>query len=172
MALECIRWERWRNFKEVIDIAGQCRTNPWPAVPDWTLMPECRYRTKAADYRKKCRCRTSFSPAFWHLHMIFQYHITRITQSAAVYGRAGCVPFTTNNTSSMDVTRRVYSFPQPAVWTFRAYTFPPPAVWTCRVYPFPQPAVWACRVYPFPPSAVWTCRVSSFPPTAVLTCRV
>ncbi len=47
-------------------IAGQCRTNPWPAVPDWTLMPECRCRTEAADYRKKCRCRTNFFPAFRH----------------------------------------------------------------------------------------------------------
>jgi hypothetical protein len=48
--------------------------------------------------------------------MIFQYHIARITQSAAVYGRAGCItfhylqfghalgiPFTTANSSSMDV---------------------------------------------------------------------
>jgi hypothetical protein len=41
-------------------IAGQCRTNPWPAVPDWTLMPECQCRIEAADYRKKCRCRTNF----------------------------------------------------------------------------------------------------------------
>ncbi len=47
-------------------IAGQCWTNPWPAVPDWTLMPECRCRTEAADYRRKCRCRTNFFPAFRH----------------------------------------------------------------------------------------------------------
>jgi hypothetical protein len=32
-------------------------------------------------------------PTFCHLHMIFKYHIARITPSAAVYGRAGCVPF-------------------------------------------------------------------------------
>jgi hypothetical protein len=44
--------------------AGQCRPNPWSAVPDWTLMPEYQCRTEAADYRKKCRCRTNFSPAF------------------------------------------------------------------------------------------------------------
>ncbi len=42
-------------------------------------MPECRCRTEAADYRKKCRCRTNFSLAFRHLYMIFQYHIARIT---------------------------------------------------------------------------------------------
>ncbi len=47
-------------------IAGQWRTNPWPAVPDWTLMPECRCRTEAADYRKKCRCRNNFFPTFRH----------------------------------------------------------------------------------------------------------
>jgi hypothetical protein len=27
-----------------------------------------------------------------HLHMIFQYHLARITPSAAVYGRAGLSP--------------------------------------------------------------------------------
>jgi hypothetical protein len=48
--------------------------------------------------------------------MIFQYKIARITPSAAVYGRAGCItvhylqfgpaqgiPFTSTNTSSIDV---------------------------------------------------------------------
>ncbi len=45
-------------------IAGQCQTSTWPTIPDWTLMPECRFRTEAADYRKKWRCRTNFFPAF------------------------------------------------------------------------------------------------------------
>ncbi len=58
-------------WKGVKTIAGQCRTNPWPAVPDWTLMPECRCRTEAANYRKKCRFRTDFFPAFRHWHMLF-----------------------------------------------------------------------------------------------------
>jgi hypothetical protein len=31
--------------------------------------------------------------AFRNLHMISQYHIARITPSAAVYGRAGCITF-------------------------------------------------------------------------------
>ncbi len=31
-------------------------------------------------------------PTFRHLQMIFKYHIARITPSADVYGRAGCVP--------------------------------------------------------------------------------
>ncbi len=56
-------------------------------------MPECRCWTEAADCRRKCRCRTNFSAAFRLLHMIFQYHIERITPSAAVYGRAGCIHF-------------------------------------------------------------------------------
>jgi hypothetical protein len=56
-------------------------------------MPECRCRTEAANFRKKCGCRTNFSPAFRHLHMIFQYHIARITPSVAVYGGAGCITF-------------------------------------------------------------------------------
>jgi hypothetical protein len=64
--------------------AGQCRTNPWPAVPDWTLMPECRCRTEAADYRKKCWCRPNFSLAFRHLHMMLQYYIARMTYQLSI----------------------------------------------------------------------------------------
>jgi hypothetical protein len=33
----------------------------------------------------------NFFPAFRHLNMIFQHQITRITPSAAVYGRAGFI---------------------------------------------------------------------------------
>ncbi len=74
-------------------IARQCRTNLWPAVPDWPW------------------CRTNFFSAFRHLLMIFQHHVVRIFPSAAVYGRAGCttfhylqfrrvdIPFSTTNTS-------------------------------------------------------------------------
>jgi hypothetical protein len=68
------RGERYRvaeitqaKYEYTICIAGQCRINLWPAVPDLTLMPECRCRTEAADYRKKCRCRTNFFQAFRHL---------------------------------------------------------------------------------------------------------
>ncbi len=86
-------------------------------MPDSTLMPECRCQTEAADYRKKCRCWTNFSPAFRHLHMIFHYHIAIITPSAAVYERAGCstfhylqlgvgIPFTTT-TNSFFIWRNV-----------------------------------------------------------------
>ncbi len=63
----------------VFSIAGQCRTNPWPAVPDWTLMSGCCCRTETVDYRKKCWCRSNFSLAFRHLHMMLQYHIARMT---------------------------------------------------------------------------------------------
>ncbi len=81
------------QLKLTVCIAEQNRTNPWPTVPDWSLMPECRCRIEAADYQKKCRCWNNFTPAFRHLHLIFQYHITRITPSAPVYGRAGCIHF-------------------------------------------------------------------------------
>jgi hypothetical protein len=139
-------------------IAGQCRTNPWLTVPDWTLMPKCRCRTEAAGYRKKCRCRTNFSPAFRHLHMIFQYHIAKKTPSTAVYGRA-C---------------RVYSFPPTAVWTWRVYRFPQPAVWMFRVYtPFLMPE---CRTVRHPGSPVpvqeWTkMRMQNQSSTRMLRCR-
>ncbi len=89
------------NLSNHFTIAGPCQTCPWSAVPDWTLMPEYRCRNETADYRKKCRCRTNFSPALRHFHMIFQYNIAKITPSAAVYGRAGCIPISTN--SNMDV---------------------------------------------------------------------
>jgi hypothetical protein len=58
---------RWSFYMYEISIAGQCRTSPWPTVPDWTLMPECRRQTETPDYRKKCRCWTNFFPAFPHL---------------------------------------------------------------------------------------------------------
>ncbi len=73
-------------------------------------MLDCRCRTEAADYRKKCRWRTNFSPAFWHLHMNFQYHSKN-----------------KNNTNSS------------YLWTCRVHPFhhhQQQAVWTCRVYPF------------------------------------
>jgi hypothetical protein len=35
--------------------------------------------------------------------MIFQYHIARITPSAAVYGRARCITFELFSTCSLDV---------------------------------------------------------------------
>ncbi len=87
------------GFRNMVTIAGQCRTNPWPAVRDWILMPKCQCWTVGADYRKKCQCWTNFSPVFWHLHMI--------TPSAAVH----------------IWTCRVYHFPIPAVWKCSGYPF-------------------------------------------------
>ncbi len=92
-------------------IAGQCWTKPWPAVTDWTLMPECQCRTAAADYRKKWRFRTTF----FRQSGIYN-HITRITQSEAVYKSAGCI-FST--TCSLNVHWVSLSPP------------PTPAAWTC-----------------------------------------
>ncbi len=57
-------WLESRNPAFTIAGQWQCRTNPKLAVPEWTLMPECRCRIEAAGYQKKCRCRTNFSPAF------------------------------------------------------------------------------------------------------------
>ncbi len=69
--------------------------------------------------------------------MIFQHHIAKITTSATVYGRAGCI-----------------TFYQQQYWQYCAeYPFPQPAEWTC-----PQPAVSTCRVSPLPPPAVWMLR--------------
>ncbi len=60
---------------------------------------------------------------FRHLYMIFQYHITRLSQSASVYGRAREVTFELFTTCSLDV------------YCMHGYLSPPPtlAVWTCRM---------------------------------------
>ncbi len=87
----------------VITISGQCRTNPWPAVPDWTLLPECRCRTEGDDYRKKSRCRIKFSPAF-------SYDFS--------------ISYSKNNSISSSLwTCRVCHFTLPAVWTCTGYPF-------------------------------------------------
>jgi hypothetical protein len=93
----------WGYIQIVASKAGQCRTNPWPAVPDWTLMPECRCRTEGVDYRKKYRCRTNFSPAF-----TCDFSISH----------------SKNNTISICLwTCRVYHFPLPAAWTCSRFPF-------------------------------------------------
>ncbi len=188
----------------VNNLAGQCRTtvirDQWDRTESWCRKPECR-------------CRTNFSPAFRHLHMIFLFHIA-ITPSAAVYGRAGCItfhclqfgralgiPFTTTNTSRMDVQDSGCIGIPPAISTCWALPFPSLA-WCCmdaqvRVYPFRSQQyahagcipsslnvqcvihfaassmdVHLCMVYHFPPPVVLTYRVYPFPHPAKWTRRV
>ncbi len=100
-------------------------------------MPERHCRTKATDHRKKYRCRICFFPASRHLHMIFRHLITRITPSAEVFCRAGCI-----------------FVPLPAVWTCTATRDPfhhhkTPAVWTCRVLVNMARAFQALYIIPF-----------------------
>ncbi len=78
-------------------IAGQCRTNLWPAVPDWPWCWKADAGLKKLTAGKKCRYRTNFSPAFRHLHMIFQHHTALNTSSSRLW------------------TWRVYHFPLPSV---------------------------------------------------------
>ncbi len=58
--------ESEKSETSCFSITGQCRTSPWPAVLDWTRMPECRCQTEAADYWKKCQCWTNFFTAIRH----------------------------------------------------------------------------------------------------------
>jgi hypothetical protein len=71
------------------------------------MMPECRYGTDGADYRKKCRCRssrTNFSPAFIYDFSISHSKKNTIsTFNYLQFGRALGIPFTTTKTSSMNV---------------------------------------------------------------------
>ncbi len=84
-------------------IAGQCLTNPWPAVPD------C-----------KCRCQTFIR----HLHVNFR-HQTALSPASSM----DVLGVFLSTTSSIDVqcvppevwTRRVYSFLPPTVWTCMVY---------------------------------------------------
>jgi hypothetical protein len=65
-------FELWRGSKPLRDhssrfyqpesIAGQYRTNPWPAIPDCGL----RMLGWHSWLTEKCRCRTNFSQAFRH----------------------------------------------------------------------------------------------------------
>jgi hypothetical protein len=105
-----------------------------------------------ADYRKKCRCRTNFSPAFRHFHMIFQYHIARITPSAAVCGCAGFLPFHRQQfghegvspSKARSVDMQGASLSTASSMDVQGALLSKPEVWTCRLYPFQLPAVWRC----------------------------
>ncbi len=73
-------------------IAGKCRTNPWPALPDW---PRCRN----ADARltqpitgQNADAGLFFFLAFRHLYMIYQHHKASLKLSEAAYGRGGWIP--------------------------------------------------------------------------------
>ncbi len=159
-----------RNICKHKITAGQCRTNPWPAVPDWPLMPECRCWNEKVDYRKKCPCRNIFVPVFRHLLMIFQHHIVRILPSPAVIGRAGCM--TSNylqfrrevGISSAGFRIRIdycgsgssiFFIADPDSGSGSRCKVPllPPAVLPCRMHSSPSPAMWTCGVCmkPFSP---------------------
>jgi hypothetical protein len=66
-----------------------------------SLMPKCRCRTDAVDWREKCRCQTNFFPSLRRL--LIKHQIAR----------GNCVWY------------RVHPFPPPAVWTRKGYPFPP-----------------------------------------------
>jgi hypothetical protein len=87
--------------KPCTSIAGQCRTNPSPAVPYWPLkgpdtpMPLRDWCSWLPE--KNVDAGLSFSRALRHsgtrhLLMICQYHNASLTPPLAVYERAGCVP--------------------------------------------------------------------------------
>ncbi len=67
----------------VLSIAGKCRTNLWPAEPDWPL---CRCRTDSVDYRSKCRSRTIFLGIYLSVY-------TFPTPVVSTVWTWGCIPF-------------------------------------------------------------------------------
>ncbi len=197
LTLKFCVWTRCRTVRHSciyencqLDIAGQCRTIPWPMVPDWHRLLECRCRTAAVVYRKrkKCRCRINFFLAFRHLHIFFSIILTeKHHQQPSVYGRAGCIPFHCHQYGSawcihfhchqysMDV--HGVSFPPPAVWAYMVYPFLLQAEWICRVCPCPPPtsttsSVDVQGVFISPPAVHAGCTAYSFSPPTMLTCRV
>ncbi len=65
-------------------IAGQCRTNPWPAVPDW---PWCRIADAGLKKLTAGKNADAGLTFLRHFHTIFQHHKALITPAVAVYGR-------------------------------------------------------------------------------------
>jgi hypothetical protein len=136
-------------------------------------MPECRCRTEAVDYRKKCRCRNNF---FRHLRTyIFSTSYSKNNASSCrlwMCTGAGCIPFhykqlehavgtgspfTNINTSSMEC--RECPFPLPAVQYTRAGCAPSVAssvhVQCVYISVASKMDVQARCRHPFPPPAVW-----------------
>jgi hypothetical protein len=68
-------------------------------------MPECRCRTEAADYQKKCRCWTNLSPSFQHLHFSISFSMKNTISSCLwtcrvyQFRHALGIPFITTNNS-------------------------------------------------------------------------
>ncbi len=80
--------------------AGQCRTNPWPAVPDW-LYDTGRPMQDRRSWLPAKRLMPDFFLAFRHTLMLCQHHKVR--------------KFNTTNS---------------CIWTCRMYSCPPPLAWT------------------------------------------
>ncbi len=74
-------------------IARQCRTNPWPAVPDWPWCRNANAVLKQLTNGNNADAVLTFFPAFRHLVMILSTSYIKGTPAAAVYGRAGAYYF-------------------------------------------------------------------------------
>ncbi len=107
----------------------------WIRVSYWfklEVMPECRCRTGAVKYRKKCRCRTNFCLALRHLNMIVKsYYIARLTPSAAVM--QGLSLSTANSMNVHGVSLSTASGMDVHSESFFTASI---MEWMCRVYPF------------------------------------
>ncbi len=113
-------------------IAGQCRTNPWQAVPNWLWCRNTNAGLTQMKYRWKCRCRTKFFPAFRHsLIMLYTFPVHH-----QQYGRENVFFPEIHSPSVFGRDGVLYSFLSQQCVNMRVYPFPPPAVWTRRCIPF------------------------------------
>jgi hypothetical protein len=81
--MDCFQIQILFRQRGEVCIAGQCRTNPCPAVPDWPWCRNADAGLSQSNTGRNADAETTFFPAF--LLMIFQHHITSITPAAVVY---------------------------------------------------------------------------------------
>ncbi len=97
-------------------IAGQCRTNPWPAVLDWPWCRNADAELKKLTASKSADVRLTFI-RHSGIYMWFSTSYSKNKPATATYGCAGYITFTTTPFRKEYVLCRtwVYSFSPPAV---------------------------------------------------------
>jgi hypothetical protein len=175
LTLKFCVWTRCRTVRHSciyencqLDIAGQCRTIPWPMVPDWHLLLECRCRMRQLSTGNGRNADVGLT-FFWHSG-IYIFFSASYWQNNTISSRP-----------SMDVQGvslfTAISMEVHGVSISTAISI----VWMCMVYPFHHQQcgrTWCIPFYckqngyagcvpvrrPRPPPVVWTCRVFLFHP--------
>jgi hypothetical protein len=181
--------QRRVNYK---DIAGQCRTNLWPAVTEW---PWCR-NTDTGLTQMNTSENADAGLTFFRHSGISAFAYIRLKRYVSATSRVrtwGCIPYTMHQ---QVVNVRVYPFPPPAGCEREGVSLPPTAgcerggvslsinswVWTWGCIPSTTSRLWTWGCIPSTISRVWAwwcipfhhqqgvnVRVCLFPLSTVLT---